>query len=241
MIAFRFWYQFKKFSGLCVYFVFSGVFITESLASAVTTTDSTGTASTVENKNVSVNGPDTTLYDSATQEILTNHQCLTAGNGSEPETFEFFSEIEQQTELKVGMRLNVTLVAVYPNGLYSLTGISLYDDTSDKNFDVVDVTCILGRGVQYSIYYHQSNYVDKEHLSVNQFINSSKFLSIEDSFSYHNGMAFSTADNDNDRYSKNCAQMYGGGWWYNSCHQSNLNGKYYQKQAPTALSISWLY
>lgn len=80
----------------------------------------------------------------------------------EPETFEFFSEIEQQTELKVGMRLNVTLVAVYPNGLYSLTGISLYDDTSDKNFDVVDVTCILGRGVQYSIYYHQSNYVDKE-------------------------------------------------------------------------------
>lgn len=67
---------------LLVYFVFSGVFITESLASAVTTTDSTGTASTVENKNVSVNGPDTTLYDSATQEILTNHQCLTAGNGS---------------------------------------------------------------------------------------------------------------------------------------------------------------
>ncbi|XP_052677505.1 ryncolin-2-like [Crassostrea angulata] len=66
-------------------------------------------------------------------------------------------------------------------------------------------------------------------------------LGMKDSFSYHNGMAFSTADNDNDRYSKNCAQMYGGGWWYNSCHQSNLNGKYYQKQAPTALSISWLY
>lgn len=48
----------------------------------MTTTDSTGTASTVENKNVSVNGPDTTLYDSATQEILTNHHFLTAGNGS---------------------------------------------------------------------------------------------------------------------------------------------------------------
>lgn len=48
----------------------------------MTTTDSTVTASTVENKNVSVNGPDTTLYDSATQEILTTHQFLTAGNGS---------------------------------------------------------------------------------------------------------------------------------------------------------------
>lgn len=91
-----------------------------------------------------------------------------------------------------------------------------------------------------SILTQSANFIFQR-FSVNQFINSSKFLSIEDSFSYHNGMAFSTADNDNDRYSKNCAQMYGGGWWYNSCHRSNLNGKYYQKQTPTALSISWLY
>lgn len=75
---------------LLVHFVFTGLFIAESLklASAVTTTDSTGTASTVENKTVSVNGPDTTLYESAIQEILTTQKELTTrqystvGNGS---------------------------------------------------------------------------------------------------------------------------------------------------------------
>ena len=47
-----------------------------------------------------------------------------------------------------------------------------------------------------------------------------------DSLSYHNGMAFTTKGNDNDKYSKNCATFYKGAWWYNSCYQSNLNGLY---------------
>ena len=47
-----------------------------------------------------------------------------------------------------------------------------------------------------------------------------------DSLAYHNKMAFSTKDRDNDIYSRNCAVMGTGAWWYKRCHNVNLNGKY---------------
>ena len=43
-----------------------------------------------------------------------------------------------------------------------------------------------------------------------------------------NGMKFTTLDIDNDRSPKNCASQYGGqgGWWYDYCFFTNLNGIY---------------
>jgi ficolin len=47
-----------------------------------------------------------------------------------------------------------------------------------------------------------------------------------DAFIYHSGKNFSTYDQDNDIDNGNCSTEFKGGWWYGSCHSSNLNGKY---------------
>lgn len=45
-----------------------------------------------------------------------------------------------------------------------------------------------------------------------------------DSMWKHDGMYFTTYDNDN--WGGNCATKYHGAWWYNACHGANLNGEY---------------
>ena len=47
-----------------------------------------------------------------------------------------------------------------------------------------------------------------------------------DALSYHNGMKFTTIDQNNGYYWYNCAESYNGGWWYNYCYYANLNGEY---------------
>ncbi|XP_054714480.1 techylectin-5B-like [Uloborus diversus] len=48
-----------------------------------------------------------------------------------------------------------------------------------------------------------------------------------DGMSYHASMPFSTIDMDNDRWEGgHCAKDHTGGWWYNQCDASNLNGQY---------------
>ena len=47
-----------------------------------------------------------------------------------------------------------------------------------------------------------------------------------DSLSYHNGMRFSTFDQDNDDTAQHCAKKLLAAWWFNSCKRSNLNGGY---------------
>ena len=49
---------------------------------------------------------------------------------------------------------------------------------------------------------------------------------------YHNGMKFTTRDNDNDNSpSFNCVLRYHGGWWFNYCLYSHLNGAYHHNPA----------
>lgn len=56
-----------------------------------------------------------------------------------------------------------------------------------------------------------------------------------------NGMAFTTADRDNDKHSsKNCAVDYPGGWWFKNCFRVHLNARYYhQSSVPNWQGLNW--
>ncbi|XP_033645293.1 ficolin-1-like [Asterias rubens] len=71
-----------------------------------------------------------------------------------------------------------------------------------------------------------ANESDKYRLTVESYSPTS---TTGDSLNYHNNLQFSTRDFDNDGLSNsNCAEQHRGGWWYNTCFASNLNGEYHQ-------------
>lgn len=57
------------------------------------------------------------------------------------------------------------------------------------------------------------------------------------------GPDFSTKDADNDKCVCKCAQMLTGGWWFDACGPSNLNGMYYPQRQNTNKfnGIKWYY
>ncbi|XP_050087775.1 fibrinogen-like protein A [Anopheles aquasalis] len=61
-----------------------------------------------------------------------------------------------------------------------------------------------------------------------------------DNMSHYRGKKFSTKDRDNDAYDSNyCAPLMEGAWWYWSCSDSNLNGRY--MNAVDMKSMFWFY
>lgn len=61
-----------------------------------------------------------------------------------------------------------------------------------------------------------------------------------DALAFHNGRNFSTFDQDNEQDERHCAVTYKGAWWYNACHNSNLNGYYYGGvQTSYADGVNW--
>ncbi|XP_037797339.1 fibrinogen C domain-containing protein 1-like [Penaeus monodon] len=63
-----------------------------------------------------------------------------------------------------------------------------------------------------------------------------------DSMEYHNGMDFSTYDEDNDGASGGSCSDWsgGGGWWYNYCYYSNPTGIYPPADLPVGAEVDHL-
>ncbi|XP_058474469.1 angiopoietin-2b [Solea solea] len=59
----------------------------------------------------------------------------------------------------------------------------------------------------------------------------------------HSGTQFSTKDRDNDQCTCKCAQLASGGWWFEACGPSNLNGIYYPATSSVVRynGIKWYY
>jgi len=63
-----------------------------------------------------------------------------------------------------------------------------------------------------------------------------------DSLSYHRGFPFTTKDSDNDVLSSaNCAVYNKGGWWYNACYKSSLNGQYMPGALNKGPGMNWFH
>ena len=61
-----------------------------------------------------------------------------------------------------------------------------------------------------------------------------------DAMTRGNNQSFSTFDQDHDTNVKNCAVLYQGAWWYESCHVANLNGQYLNGQHTSyADGVNW--
>lgn len=57
----------------------------------------------------------------------------------------------------------------------------------------------------------------------------------------HHGSSFSTWDRDNDVWhSGSCAQVNGGGWWFNACHYTTLTAPFPTSNNRSARTIRWL-
>ncbi|XP_061176974.1 fibrinogen-like protein A [Saccostrea echinata] len=86
---------------------------------------------------------------------------------------------------------------------------------------------------EYSIFYI-GNEADKYRLTVSGYNGTAG-----DSLDPHNGMRFSTKDQDNDIVRYSCANSHHGAWWYFACTNSNLNGEYAQSEVTSYKCPYW--
>ncbi|XP_052820394.1 SCO-spondin-like [Mya arenaria] len=122
-------------------------------------------------------------------------------------------------EYWMGLNLLYNMASAYQN--YTLrVDLSLSDGSS--GYDVYSGFWI--RSPAYKYMFNVKQRID----SIN--MTDKYLLSDTRDFRSMNGCNFSTYDQDNDNSDRdsinNCAELFGGGWWYNDCMFADLNGPY---------------
>uniref|UniRef100_A0A3Q0S5G4 Fibrinogen like 1B n=1 Tax=Amphilophus citrinellus TaxID=61819 RepID=A0A3Q0S5G4_AMPCI len=105
----------------------------------------------------------------------------------------------------------------------NLVKIELMDWDGQRSYAFYDNFRITDEADKYRLQYGQYSGPAGDALSGSKSV-------VEQWSSSLSGMQFSTRDQDNDRYLQgSCAQENKAGWWFNRCHEANLNGKFYRR------------
>ena len=105
--------------------------------------------------------------------------------------------------------------------LFTLTLQGLYPRGNELRIDMMNAKKIK-KSARYANF-HITNVATKYTLHVNGYTGT-----LDDALKRQNRQKFSTFDSDNDSSStRHCASQYFGGWWFNDCYNTHLNGKYY--------------
>ncbi|MBN3298133.1 ANGP1 protein, partial [Amia calva] len=112
-----------------------------------------------------------------------------------------------------------------PSGEHWLGNEALYFLTSQGSYSLrVELTDWEGN-VPYSQYERFQLGSEKQHYRL--FLKGHSGTAGQQSSLVAHGASFSTRDSDNDNCLCKCALMLTGGWWFDACGLSNLNGMYY--------------
>ncbi|XP_071792635.1 microfibril-associated glycoprotein 4-like [Asterias amurensis] len=126
------------------------------------------------------------------------------------------------------------------NGEFWLGLENIHLLTSQDDYQLRVVLAFDNSDWTYAVYdsFHVSDEKDNYTLTIGTFTGR---IAAGDSMIEHNGMPWSTYDNDNDNGEGNCAEIYHGAWWYNDCQTSNLNGPYqsYRYLGSNENGITW--
>ncbi|CAL1292463.1 unnamed protein product, partial [Larinioides sclopetarius] len=135
---------------------------------------------------------------------------------------------------------NDNIFALTNQRTYSIR-FDLVSVQGEERYALYDKFWIDGEDYKYTLHIkdYSGNAGDSMSAPRSEPIYNPLFLRIE-GIASHDKQMFSTKDDDNDNSNQSCADMYKGGWWYNSCHAANLNGLYLRgRHESYANGVNW--